>query len=514
MLADFGEKVYISLFILAKKLDLLLRKSYHRAMLREFGAGFFTGKEKSKCEWQRPVSVCSVGDPLGSLQQLVRDGLLRAFKGSGNTIQPAPTNDTDLIIAYGRMGEEERVPLVFTIKERYGLAKRPPNLVTVVSASRAVLDRTLAEMGDTIPAGIQPAFALESRDGLSEAKPAERAEPMVRMGRREQAYHGSPRILLVVGDEGSRNIEEGILFGLEGSHPSMSGEDEKGFFEELSRRLWAFACAKDADHMAISEGAISKEAWERSAIPEQIIAAGQRMDQLGLLAPPVILRDLVSNGLARVYERYFNLKRMSEGNLSAWEPYLGVMVITGTGSVGVDKRHLQREHLVPVGELMENGVVVWQPEGMDTVKPSVEAMEQLAIYRAAPQLSLLVKKIGDAHGAPVMVPAIRALLHTHVGITAYNPELVEVVHIDRERFPYPFSCGTDLLARATVEAFSKARAFRDPDGLPRAILLEQPNHGIVVAELWRDPPTVPCFEATLNLFAAGEIEWTYAIPQV
>jgi ribulose-5-phosphate 4-epimerase/fuculose-1-phosphate aldolase len=415
------------------------------------------------------------------------------------------------------MGEEERVPLVFTIKERYGLAKRPPNLLTVVNAPRAVLDRTLAEMGDTIPAGIQPAFVLQGREGLSKAKRAERAEPMVRMGRREQAYHGSPRILLVVGDEESRTIEKGILFGLEGSHPSISGEDEEGFFEELSRRLWAFACAKDADHMAISEGAISREAWERSAIPEQIIAAGHRMDELGLLAPPVILRDLVSNGMARVYERYFNLKRMSEGNLSAWEPDLGVMVITGTGSVGVDKRHLQREHLVPVGELTENGVVVWQPEGTATVKPSVEAMEQLAIYRAAPQILLRDERrnvIADSHGTPVTVPAIRALLHTHVGITAYNPELVEVVHIDRERFPYPFSCGTDLLARATVEAFSKARAFHNPDGLPRAVLLEQPNHGIVVAELWRDPPAVPCFEATLDLFAAGEIEWTYAIPQV
>lgn len=448
-----------------------------------------------ECSWWRPVTVALAGEPFDEAQKRLSDGLLATLEERGHNIIPQPgkfPERVDLLFAFQEIPEgdaplQERIrerdwPLALDLTKEFGLEKRPENLITFV----------------TIPESLRRVPHLE----------------VIEIARIAMARIGTPRVGFITGDPRSGRIEELTLCTMEGGHPTISGENWPHFLRDLSNRLIALACAQEVgDRYRVVENAIPREDWLSSHAPDELIRAGHRMDQLDLLPPMLDLAQWVSPILARIYERFLNMKHFGEGMLCAWAPRLDLMMVTGSGSWGVDKRHLEREEVVPIGGVSDEDVLVYAPEGMAAKGPSVETREFLEAFLQTPTVKLREMENGwaiDPNG-PVEAPMIRSIIHAHVGVVEVDDRFVEWVPPNRKKFPYPFSCGTDLMMDVTLDALSRSSALHDPED-PRAVVLwDFENHGIAVAELWKGKPRKHVVQLTLDMFdpeAVGAIRYT------
>jgi hypothetical protein len=143
---------------------------------------------------------------------------------------------------------------------------------------------------------------------------------------------------------------------------------------------------------------------------------------------------------------------------------------------------------------------------MDTIVPSVEAVEMMRICEAVPK-----RRWRNSRGEEVTVPAIRAILHGHIGVAAYNPERVESVSLDALYHAHLVSCGTNRLADATAAAFARSVALRDPADPRRVVFLEQPGHGLVVVEKWSEGKSA--FDSIYECVAEGHLRVAMHVPQ-
>ncbi len=448
-----------------------------------------------ECSWWRPLTVALVGEPFDEAQKRLSDGLLATFEEEGHHIIHQPEKfpgRVDIMLTFHEIPqgdaplqdriEERHWPLALHLKREFGLEKRPENLITFVTISESLREMPHLEV--------------------------------VEIARIAMTRIGTPKVIFITGEPGSGRVEEVTLCTMEGGHPTISGDDWPYLLRDLSNRLVALACAQEVGgRYRVIKDALSREDWLSSSIPDDLIEAGHRMDQLDLLPPLLELSQWVSPSLARVYERFMNMKHFSEGMLCAWEPELNLMMVTGSGSWGVDKRHLEREDVVPIGEVSEGSILVYAPEGMATKGPSVETREFFEAFLRAPTVRL--RKVGKAWridpDGPVEAPLIRSIIHAHVGIIDVDDRLVEWVPTNREKFPYPFGCGTDLMMDVTLDALSRSNALHDPDD-PRAVVLWNfENHGIAAAELWKGEPREHAIQLTLDMFdpeAVGAIRYT------
>ncbi len=436
------------------------------------------------CSWWRPVTVALVGEPTDAAQRRLAEGLLAAFEEGGHQLVPEPAklaDRVDIMLAFHAIPDADK-PLLERIEERerplgldliraFNLKKRPENLITLV---------TVRERMSLLP-----------------------HTDVLEVARTTAARVGTPRVLFVSGDPASGRVDEVTLCTLEGGHPTIPGDDWAFMVGDLANRMVALACAQEVGgRYRVIQDALSYEDWLASPVPDDLVQAGHRMDRLRLLPPQIAVSHYVSPGLARIYERFLNMKKFSEGTLCAWDPRLGLMMITGSGSWGVDKRHLKREDVVPIGGVSEEGVLVYAPEGVKTKGPSVETREFYEAFLRAPKVRLRPTEGGWAvdENGPVEAPLIRSIIHAHVGVVDADERLVEHVPPNRRAFPYAFGCGTDLMLEVTAEALSRSRALHDP-GDPRAVVLwEFDNHGIAVAELWKGEPRPRAIQLTLDMF--------------
>lgn len=442
-----------------------------------------------QCFWWRPVTVAVVGEPADEAQRRLAEGLLAAFAEGGHQVVPEPSelaDRVDVMLAFYPVPDSEaplldrvperRWPLGLDLIREYNLKKRPENLITVVTVR-------------------------ERLSGLPHTE-------VLEVARRTAGRIGTPRVVFVSGDPGSGRVDEVTLCTLEGGHPTIAGEDWAFLVGDLANRLVALACAKEVGgQYRVVKDALSRQDWLASPVPDDLIEAGRRMDQLGLLPPQLEISQFVSPALARVYERFLNMKQFSEGTLCAWDPRLNLMMITGSGSWGVDKRRLKREEVVPIGGVSEEGVLVHAPEGMTTKGPSVETREFVEAFLRAPRVRLRATETGwavDADG-PVEAPLIRSIIHAHVGVVEVDERWVEHVAPNRRAFPYAFGCGTNLMLEVTADALSRSRALHDPEDPRAAVLWEFDNHGIAVAELWKGEPRPRAIQLTLDMFDPGVV---------
>jgi hypothetical protein len=156
-----------------------------------------------------------------------------------------------------------------------------------------------------------------------------------------------------------------------------------------------------------------------------------------------------------------------------------------------------------------DGAFVRPVEGLDPVLPSVEAVEMLSIAQAVPTHTRTLDS-----GAPANVPNLRALLHGHLGVAAYDPAYVEAVELEPLYYTQLVSCGTGPLALGTASAFARSKALRDLNDPRRLVFLEQPGHGVMVAEKWSDASDGrTAFETIHAYLQAGHIQMTLDIPQ-
>jgi hypothetical protein len=120
----------------------------------------------------------------------------------------------------------------------------------------------------------------------------------------------------------------------------------------------------------------------------------------------------------------------------------------------------------------------------------------------------------NSHGQPVIVPNVRAILHGHLGVGAFDPSKVEAVRLGSLYYTQLVSCGTGALAEGTATAFSSSESLKDLNDPRRVIFLEQPGHGVMVVEKWppQDDGTQP-FETIHEYLSSGVLQMTLEVSQ-
>jgi hypothetical protein len=199
----------------------------------------------------------------------------------------------------------------------------------------------------------------------------------------------------------------------------------------------------------------------------------------------------------------------SEGCFASWEPELGGLIATVTGSARpVDKANLTDDDLSIIVDVQAegSGVVVRDVEGKRNDPPSSEAVEMIEMDLALPRISL------DQGGDDSYdVPVIRSKLHGHRGVASYHPDHVEHVALEPSYYHFPVTCATDAQVRAIKSAFARSEALQNPDDPRQVIFSVLPGHGVVIAEKWV-PGKAP-FQVIWESIDNGFIEIDNNIPQ-
>jgi hypothetical protein len=239
-----------------------------------------------------------------------------------------------------------------------------------------------------------------------------------------------------------------------------------------------------------------------------MVRAGAMFATFGFFTTPIYVDKLLGyRGVSEAISAQY-----SEGCYAVYEPDLPGLITTASGSSRlVDKRAITREDQAVVVGLRPDGLgaIVRPVTGRDQVVPSAEAVELFSICQAAGSHQRL-----NRHGQRVTVPNVRALLHGHLGVAAFDPTFVASVQLDPLYYTQLVSCGTGALAEGTAAAFGRAGALRDLADPRRVLFLEQPGHGVMVVEKWGPPEEVRApFEAIRDYLAAGHLQMTLEIPQ-
>jgi hypothetical protein len=428
-----------------------------------------------ECHWWRPLKVAFVGgehDPLP--MATFRARLVESFRDQGHTIVTTDEATIDLLIDSVTIPDgpdplatrvpERSQPLMLTVTKDYHLSRRPHNLAVLVGVRESL--RTWPHVD------------------------------VVSTARVTMAKIGSPKIVFVSGPE----ADEVTYCTLEGGHPTETHANVDGLRDRLVTSASAHEVGAQFD---VHSDAISEATWNQTTTPDDIVRAGRRMDQLGLLPRPQQISDYVSAPMARVYQRYLGLSGFSEGMLFAVDPLTQTTMVTASGSWDVDKRALSRDEVTALSGVTGGRVQVQAPSGVRPKGPSVEALEVLSLLEVTPRVRLSPDGAGGWRLDPdgeTEVPIIRSGIHAHVGVVSADDSVVETIEPDRRNYPYGFGCGTDLMcevARSTVE---RSSAINDPRDRRRFVRWPMLYHGEMVIELWKDGSESLTFDGLLDLF--------------
>ena len=458
--------------------------------------------------WLRKIHVAFVPGPMTPLLEEMMDGLKRHFRRLGHQVQPAPDDDTDVILTTARFGEPLgwREALMFSARRRFNLS-HAPTLCTLVQVSptrfQELLDhfQTVLAKEPLDPANYDfPGLASQAYRVLFEQ--GRRGGPILALERLVQAQTKSIRVLLVVGDD--RPLVA-YHFDLVGAHPRSEAEAPEAFYEDIVLRMVTTLSTSEVNQHQVVEDPISPALWQRLSTPAAMCVAGHELGERNFFTEMVRIADLVevpavSDAVASQY---------SEGCFATWDPTLGALIATVTGSARpVDKGSITEDDLAVIVGVRSDGrgALVRHVEGKRNDPPSSEAAEMMDMDSALPAIVL-----GPAWNTSVRVPAVRSKLHGHRGIAAYDPRRVEYVPLDRSYCHYPVSCGTDAQARGIKEALARSEALQEPGDPRQVVFTVLPGHGVVIVEKWV-LGTAP-FQVMWEYMDAGYLEVENLIPQ-
>lgn len=448
-----------------------------------------------ECSWFQPRLISLLNPPIPGdrVQEQLLPKLISAFQEQGHTVLEHPEGSVNLMLAFYDVPDtdapitervpERRLPLGLTLMREYNLTKRPDNLVAMVTI----------------------------RERLSHLPHMQ----VVEIARTTAARIGSPKVVFLSGDRRTGELWEATYCTLEGGHPTDKSSD-RDVVAFLRDRLISMSCARDVgeDYIIVKDG-IPHDKWEATRTPEAIIAAGHRMDELNLLPAPKLVSDYVSQELARIYNRYLNMKGFSEGMLFAFDPETLTLMVTASGSWNVDKRALKREEVVSLGGMQGNKIMVYAPEGISPKGPSVEAAEMYNLVMSVPKVR--ISKNADGTWIPdpsgdVLVPMIRAGIHTHVGVERIDEEWVEDMGANRRDYPFGFGCGTDLMKQLAEDAAHRSHAINEPSDPRLYVRWQMLYHGDTTVELWKPGIPTTILTGLLDIYdpkRVGAIEYTH-----
>lgn len=458
--------------------------------------------------WLRRICITFVPGPTTPLLEEVANRLLHSFSLLGHQTQAAPDDCTDVILTTACFGEpvDWRASILLTARRRFNLNHNPA-VYTLMHVPPARFQRLL-DYFQTVSAKEVPDPADYAFPGLAPNahrvlfEQGRRGGPILVLERLLQAQARSIRIVLVVGDD--RPLVA-YHFDLVGAHPRSEAGNLESFYHDIVLRIVTTVSASEVNQHQVVGEPVPRALWQLLGAPTAMRVAGQRLGERHFFTEMIRIPDLthvptVGTAVASQY---------SEGCFATWEPMLGGLIATVTGSArAVDKSSITDDELAVVVGVRPDGkgALVRQVEGKRNDPPSSEAVEMIDMDRALPSISL-----GPEWNTFARVPAARSKLHGHRGVAAYDPGRVEYVSLDPPFYHYLVSCGTDAQARAIKGAFARSEALQEPRDPRQVVFTVLPGHGVVIVEKWV-PGKVP-FQLMWEYMDAGYLEIENRIPQ-
>jgi len=440
---------------------------------------------------------------LGDFEPMLREEFLR----QGHIVQEAPDHNTDLVVTTGPFGEplSLREAAIFRLRPEYGV-RHSPVVYSLVHATTRDFD----DMFDQLEVALKPDVADPADfpfEGLSEMayhvlhEQGRRGGPILALERAVQAQVKSIRVLLLVGDDVPERV---FHFDLVGAYPQSRG-DAAEIAEDVVLRMATTASTEDVAEHKATPPLVPRALWDRLSTPIAMSEASAELGGRGFFTDPVVIADLVKvPAVSKAVADHY-----SEGCFGTWEPAVGGLVTTVTGSVRpVHKGRVTTEDLAVVVGLLPNGRgTFYRPiEGLEPTPPSSEGVELIAMDQLLPRIVL--PGSWEAEGE---VPMLRSKLHGHRGIGAFDPERVEFVPLDPPYYDYLVSCASDAQAMGVKEAFSRSQALRDPTDPRSVVFTVLPGHGVMIVEKWVEARAP--FQEIWDAMDTGALAVTSTVPQ-
>ena len=458
--------------------------------------------------WLRKIHVAPVPGPTDSLLEEVASSLLHHFRLQGHSIQTAPNDRTDVVLTTALFGEPLgwRESLLLTVRRRFRLSHQPI-LYTLTHAALAEFQRLLDHFRAALakeppdPADyVFPGLAPRAHRVLFEQ--GCRGGPILALERLVQAQTKSIRVILVVGDD--RPLAA-YHFDLVGAHPRSDAGDLTSFYDDIVLRTVTTVNAREVTEHEVVGEPIPHAAWRRLSTPMAMCVAGQQLGARHFFTEMVRIADLVqvpavTDAVASQY---------SEGCFATWDPTLGALIATVTGSARpVDKGNITEDDLAVIVGVRPDGMgaLVRHVDGRRNDPPSSEAVEMMDMDGPLPAITL-----DPAWDVAAQVPVARSKLHGHRGIAAFDPRWVEYVPLDPAYYHYLVSCATDAQARGIKRAFARSEALQNPGDPRQVVFTVLPGHGIIIVEKWVTGAAP--FQVMWEYMDAGYLQVDNHIPQ-
>ncbi|MBW8010707.1 MAG: hypothetical protein FVQ83_05610 [Chloroflexi bacterium] len=431
--------------------------------------------------WLQKINVSFVPGPITPLMEELLSNLRNQFQEMGHKTQDDPDNETDIILTTAPYGEpiSWRKAVLFTARRSYKL-NRLPVIYTLIHITPQQFDdatahfETALSQENTNPEDfLFPGLSPISHRVLIEQ--GTRGGPILSLMRLLQAQSKSIRVLLVVGDEHPERVYH---FDLVGAHPYSDAVDENAFYEDIVQRIVTTESTVEVTQHQVVGEPLTYAQWQRLKTPSTMSVAGREVGKRNFFTDMIRIQDLVHVPAVAdaVSEQY------SEGCFATWDPEFESLIATVTGSARpVDKENITEDELAIIVGVRPDGLgaLIRQVEGKHNDPPSSEAVEMMAMDYALPQI-----KLGPEWGIEKQVPVIRSKLHSHRGVRAYAPNLVEYIPLDAPFYHYLVSCATASQVEGIKAAFGRAECLLNPEDPRQVAFTVLPGHGVVAAEKW------------------------------
>ncbi len=336
--------------------------------------------------WLYPLSVACVPGPLDPLLDEFTQGLMQQFEKLGHQIMERPEAGPAVLLTTGIYNQpiSWRESLFFSARRRFRL-ERFPTVLTILhitpSAFHELLDVLACALAKDNPGPEDYPFpGLTSRSYHTLHEQGRRGGPILSAVRLFQAQAKCVRIILVVGDQ---HPQEAYTFDLVGGHPRTVAANPDEFYTDLALRIATAVCTHEITDHEVIDDPISNETWQRLSTPPAMLAAGKEFGARHFFTEMVSVANLVD---VPVFDGSIS-SQYSEGCYSTWDPDLGALVTTVTGSARpVDKGHLTENELAVIVSARPDGrgARIRQVEGKRNDPPSSEAVELIEMDSRLP----------------------------------------------------------------------------------------------------------------------------------
>lgn len=458
--------------------------------------------------WLRRINAAFVPGPITPMLEEVASNMASHFRRLGHRIQSTPDDDTDVILTTASFGEpvDWRQCMTVTARRRFGLSRTPAVWTLVrlpVKKFRGMIDRfrDVLEKEPPDPRDFDfPGLAPQAHRVLFEL--GRRGGPIMALQRLIQAQAKSIRVILVVGDE---HPVAAYHFDLVGAYPRSDADDLDAFYDDIVLRIVTTLSTDEVKEHEVVGEPIPFALWQSLSAPTAMAEAAKQLGERDFFTDMVRITDLVQ---VPVVEGVI-ASQYSEGCYSTWEPALGALIATVTGSARpVDKGNITEDDLAVIVGVRPDGkgALIRYVDGKRNDPPSSESVEMKDMDKALPTTVL---DLPD--GTSAEVPVVRSKLHGHRGVSAFDPRWVEYVPLDPPYYHYLVSCATDAQAEGIKEAFARSEALINPDDARQVAFTVLPGHGVVIAEKWV-PGKAP-FEIIWEYMDAGYLDIDSRVPQ-